>query len=239
MRSLLDFLVGSAILFSIVILIFFRNNLWSFLTNLKNPADSQIIQNLKLENEKLKKENQEQEELHSVRQFYIELENLKRGDSNILRFQYLPAQIYSRYPFNDRNLIVINVGSADDLREGLPVLAREGILLGRVSSVKRTQSEIQTIFDSNWRSSVGIGNTRIKAVLKGGFTPKLELIAKDEEILQGDDIFNLSPDFPLNLKIGNIKNLESTTDNLWRSANLEIPYKIDELNEVLLVLDFP
>lgn len=223
MRSLLDFLVGSAILFSIVILIFFRNNLWSFLTNLKNPADSQIIQNLKLENEKLK----------------IELENLKRGDSNILRFQYLPAQIYSRYPFNDRNLIVINVGSADDLREGLPVLAREGILLGRVSSVKRTQSEIQTIFDSNWRSSVGIGNTRIKAVLKGGFTPKLELIAKDEEILQGDDIFNLSPDFPLNLKIGNIKNLESTTDNLWRSANLEIPYKIDELNEVLLVLDFP
>jgi len=40
-------------------------------------------------------------------------------------------------------------------------------------------------------------------------------------------------------KIGNIKNLESTTDNLWRSANLEIPYKIDELNEVLLVLDFP
>ena len=223
MRSLLDFLVGSAILFSIVILIFFRNNLWSFLTNLKNPADSQIIQNLKLENEKLK----------------IELENLKRGDSNILRFQYLPAQIYSRYPFNDRNLIVINAGSANGLREGLPVLAREGILLGRVSSVKRTQSEIQTIFDSNWRSSVGIGNTRIKAVLKGGFTPKLELIAKDEEILQGDDIFNLSPDFPLNLKIGNIKNLESTTDNLWRSANLEIPYKIDELNEVLLVLDFP
>ena len=72
MRSLLDFLVGSAILFSIVILIFFRNNLWSFLTNLKNPADSQIIQNLKLENEKLKKENQEQEELHSVRQFYKE-----------------------------------------------------------------------------------------------------------------------------------------------------------------------
>ncbi len=223
MRSLLNFLIGSLMLFFIVVFIFFRNNLWDFFNDLKNSTNSQIIQELRLENEKLK----------------LELEDLKKTTIPVRQSQYLSAQIYSHYPFNDRNLLMVNAGSENGVKEGMPVLAKEGILIGKVKSVKRTQSEILTVFDSGWRSSVGIGDSRTKAVLKGGLTPKLELIAKDEAVLQGDNIFNLSPDFPLNLKIGNIKDLESSPDNLWRSAGLEIIYKIDEIAEVFIVLDFP
>ncbi|KKU94061.1 MAG: Cell shape-determining protein MreC [Candidatus Jorgensenbacteria bacterium GW2011_GWA1_48_13] len=152
---------------------------------------------------------------------------------------YKTAGVYSRYPFNDRRLIVINLGSRDGLKEGMPVFAAEGVILGRITGVKRSQSLVTTIFDPEWRGSVSIGNDTVKALLRGGLPPSVELVSKSAEIKDGESVLNLSPEFPLHAFLGTIQAVSAGVGDVWQKAELQTPYNLDDLNEVLVLTNFP
>lgn len=149
----------------------------------------------------------------------------------------IAVDIYSRYPFNDQAKLVVNAGSADGLRTGLPVLATEGVLLGKIVRTEKHLSEIQTIFDPAWRSTVGIGPQKIQALLKGGLTSSLYLIEPTAEIAEGMAVVNLMPDFPYGLLLGRLANLKKTPAQPWISGELEPLYDLNKLNRVLVVTD--
>lgn len=154
-------------------------------------------------------------------------------------FSYQVGQIYSRYPFNDRRFIVINIGDRDGIEPGMPVLVNENILLGKIKDVLRAQSVVETVFNPEWRSSVIIGSEAVKALLKGGTPPSLDLISRDANINSGDEVLNISPDFPLNLLIGTISEAEPVLNEAWFVTELATLYRLENLNKVLVVTDFP
>lgn len=155
------------------------------------------------------------------------------------KYGTIEANLYSRYPFNDKGLVVINKGEEDGIREKMPVVTSGGGLFGIVRSVSRTQSEVQTIFDSEWRTSVRIGSVRDKAVLQGGTQPRLELIRKGTKVETGDGVFNISPDFPIDLYTGSLGGVEEVLHDVWATADIDVGFLLEDVSSVLVIIDFP
>jgi cell shape-determining protein MreC len=154
-------------------------------------------------------------------------------------YDYRVAGVYSDYPFNNYASLAIDLGTEDGVKVGMPVLASEGVLLGKIKSADRTRSEVATIFDPNWRSAAAFGVDRVKALLVGGPAPYLDLIPKEAAMVPGDAVFNLAKEFPLNLNLGKVLERDSGDGGIWSRAKVEPPVRFENLEKVMVVLNFP
>ena len=106
----------------------------------------------------------------------------------------------------------------------MPALAGDNILVGKVKKAGKETSEITTLFSPEWKNVVVVGKERVRAVLRGGLEPELELAENPEKIKEGDMILNSSPEFPLGALLGRIseKNL------------VETGYDLDEMRHIFI-----
>ncbi|MFH1162231.1 MAG: rod shape-determining protein MreC [Candidatus Jorgensenbacteria bacterium] len=232
MRSLRAILgIGAGVLV-IVFLVVFRIEITSALGRFRaalsaaaDPAFSyQAFQGLERENEELKARL---------------VERALPGD-NPHSLTSLTARVYSRYPVGSGGRLTVNAGSEDGIREGMPVLLSPGTLLGKVVGVRRTQSEVLTIWSPDWKSAVSVASGGPKALLQGGSEPRLELVSKDAHLTDGAGAVNISPEFPLDLLVGTVgAPLADSPNNPWSSYRLVPPVGEAELDSVLVVLNFP
>lgn len=183
---------------------------------------------------------------HTLQELTLENESLKQQLASLSvprekkeRYHYKIARVYSQYPFNDAASIIVDLGSDDGIIVGMPVMIKEGILLGKVKDVKRTQSEIETIFSPEWKMSVNIGKKMVKAVLNGAPTPNVDLIPIDEDVSFGDEVTNNTSDFPMGAFLGTVSEINKNSNDVWKRSPLKTPYKIEFLNTVLITVDFP
>ncbi|RJQ26675.1 rod shape-determining protein MreC [Candidatus Parcubacteria bacterium] len=224
---------GIFLIVMIVALIFFRGEARDFIVGLRDivygifgPSyDVKKIQDIEAENISLQKQ--------------IDLLNLKLGVRNKKDDGVISAFVYSTYPFNDKVHIIIDKGSDDGIDVGMPVMFKKGIIFGKVISVHKTQSEVQTIFDPSWKTSVVIGTSSVRAVLQGGNTPGIEFIPKDASVFNGDEILNSAPEFPMRSFIGNIRSIQEDEKKLWQIADVETPFSLDAVDSVLILTQFP
>jgi len=151
---------------------------------------------------------------------------------------YLVANVFSSYPFNDQSKLIINLGSDDGVKEGMPVLVTDNVLLGRISKVKKSLSEVQTIFDPNWRSTVAIGSSKIRSLLKGGRIPLLTFINKDKIPAVGDEVINITSEYPYGFYLGKVGEVKVNNSEPWVNASLETGYNPNLLDRVFIVKNY-
>ncbi|MBI5732870.1 hypothetical protein HY967_02855 [Candidatus Jorgensenbacteria bacterium] len=228
MKSLKTFLSLIFVTVLFVFLIIYGGRMTQLLINLIGSTNTSMtaVNNdawrlLMLENESLRRE----------------IAALKDRDGGIN--DYIKLKVYSRYPFNDRSSIVIDGGTDQGILVGAPVLIGDGVLLGKVKSVWQTQSEIMTIFDPDWKSSVVVGDGKTKALLRGGEQPRLEFIPRDNHLKEADSVFNISPELPLHRVIGSLGKIKDLSREVWLSANIEMPYHVEDVLEVTVIKNFP
>lgn len=228
MKTFKGFFKAFILIALFVVLFFFRNGATRALSGVRgffesffHSADYRTFADMKLENISLKKELER-------------LGALEAKDKTKL----LSARVYSRYPFSDKNIIVIDKGAVDGITEGMPVLAKQNILLGKVKSVRQFQSEVVTVFDAGWKSSVSIGTNRIKAVLYGANVPRAELIPKDAVIKIGDEVQNIAQELPIGLLMGTVNATTTDEKKVWQMADLETPFSMDDIDEVFIMTNF-
>jgi len=149
------------------------------------------------------------------------------------------AEVYSHYPFSDRDAFAINKGSVAGIREGMPVLTEAGALVGKIRRVTRMQAEVETLFSPNWNSSVVIGETKIKALVKGGAPPTITFIARGAIVKTNDVVRNVLPDFPLFTPVGTVGSVDSKESAAWITATLEPLYEPEGLETVIILTAFP
>lgn len=227
LKGVLIFIISLALL---VFILFGHNNLFNFYQKTSNlissifdrSFDYKRFSEIRAENQRLK--------------FQIEKlsENLPLKND----FKSRKALVYSRYPFSNRGIIIINLGESDGIQKDMPVLKND-FLLGKIINVSNHQSEVQTIFDSNWKSSVGVGDYSKKAVLEGGSNPKATLIPKEADVEVGDQVFSLSPEYPIYQPLGTLSDLKNKSGEIWRSGNVNIPYDMDDIKTVRVLISFP
>lgn len=149
------------------------------------------------------------------------------------------APIYSRYPYGAEGLLTIALGTNDGVEEGFPVFATPGTLLGKVTRVEQRKSEVVTIFNPAWRSSVRLGTGDTKALLAGGGTPRLTLIPRGKQLAEHAAVTSVDPAFPFGLFLGSSGAIVDEEGEPWRTAPLEVPYRESDLQEVLVLMNFP
>src|SRR5258708_3997611 len=95
--------------------------------------------------------------------------------------------IFSRYPMNFKNELLINLGKNDGAAVGDGVVWN-GILIGKVNQVYADSATVQTIFDSGFSLAVRVGNSGVDSLLQGGTRPALTLIPKTAKIATGNAV---------------------------------------------------
>ena len=155
--------------------------------------------------------------------------------------RFLEGSVYSRYPSNERSLVVIDRGAQDGVVVGMPVFADvEGnLLFGKISSVRDSQSEVRTLSDATWKSSVEIGDKKIKALFVGGNFPHLELAPKEGEWKEGDAVRNVSPDFPLGVLLGTVGKVKEEANAIWKQATVVLSVAPSDVTRLYMLTRFP
>lgn len=219
------------------------------LTYLKNKMagnDSffENINRLQTENEELKKKNSELEQ--SLREFEIvKTENDTLKEYMNLKEKYqsyttVPAYVINRDIGNYSNIVVINVGSKDGIKENMAVIADEG-LVGHVISTTDHTAKIQTIIDTGSAITSTISTTKDTIIVQGTLDDRTILkatyIPTEASIIQGDSIATsgIGGIYPRGIHIGKIKEVFHTKNITDRYATVEPAVDFTKLDTVLVI----
>lgn len=195
----------------------------------KTQTESYLIQ--KNINSSLEKEIQELKET-------LEL------NKTLTEYKPVNATILSRNKSYWFNTITIDKGTKDGIKENMAVVTKNG-LIGKISSVSKTSSEVKLITsdDLNFKVSIAIktGETDNYAILNG-YDKKTKLIKatgidKTTNINVGDTVLTsgLGEFFPAGIYIGTVESLEKDKYNLSKTVYIKLSQNFNDIHYVTVL----
>ena len=128
------------------------------------------IDDLKAENEELRKKTSElEQDLRELEIIKAENETMKEFlglTEKYADYQSVPAYIISKDISNFSSTFVINVGKKEGIENNMTVISDQG-LIGHVISVTETTAKVQTIIDSGSAVTANLSNNGESIICKG------------------------------------------------------------------------
>lgn len=154
---------------------------------------------------------------------------------------YKAASVIGRDPSPFLHYIIINRGSNDDIRRGMPVVTNQG-LVGRVDAVIADAARVQLITDPASAVNVYLQTADTSAILSGSVTGdvSLDLISQNVTVESGDLILTsgLGGGYPADLIIGKIVTVRSLEFELFQQATVQPAVDFSRLEIVLVITNF-
>jgi rod shape-determining protein MreC len=154
---------------------------------------------------------------------------------------YRAASVIGRDPSPFLHYIIINVGSNDDIRRGMPVVTNQG-LVGRVDAVIADAARVQLITDPASAVNIYLQNAETNAVLFGSVTGdvSLDMISQDVTVESGDLILTsgLGGGYPSDLPIGQVVTVRTLEFELFQQASVQSAVDFSRLDIVLVITNF-
>lgn len=199
-------------------------------------------------NESLRRENQE------LRLLAARTEDLERENARLRQlFGWQPhqphrlklANVVLREPSNWWRTIQIDLGSRDAMRQDLPVLSPEGYLVGRISSVSLTRSQVALLGDPHNRVAAMVENESRTTGILGASGPldsgfvELSKLSENANLKPGQKVktSGLSKIFPKDILIGQIVDSQSVEYGFGTLARVKLAANLDALEEVWVLLE--
>jgi rod shape-determining protein MreC len=155
--------------------------------------------------------------------------------------EYLTSAVIGRDPSPFLHYILINRGSDDGLRRGMPAVTSQG-LVGRVAAVTAGAARIQLITDPGSAINVRLNPSGAEALLTGSLTGELDLqeIPQDTEVQLGDLVLTsgLGGNYPPDILIGQVTGVRQRPVELFQSASVQPVVDFSELKIVLVIVNF-
>lgn len=155
--------------------------------------------------------------------------------------RYQAAAVIGRDPSPFLRYIIINCGSDDNIRRGMPVVTQQG-LVGRVEAVTANAARVQLITDSASVVNAKIQPSGAQAVLKGQASGDLwlDMIPQGVPIEVGNLVLTsgLGGGYPPNIVIGQIAGVRSQPQELFQSAIVQSVVDFNQLEIVLVIVNF-
>lgn len=146
---------------------------------------------------------------------------------------------YDTSPF--LRYVLINRGSDQGLRRGMPVVTQQG-LVGRIAAVTSSAARVQLITDATSTVNVRLDPSGAQAVLNGQITGdvSLEMIPQDTTIEVGDLVLTsgLGGSYPPNLLVGQVSSVRSQAQDLFQRASVQTAVDFSQLEIVLVITNF-
>jgi rod shape-determining protein MreC len=156
-------------------------------------------------------------------------------------YEYVGASVIGRDPSPFLQYVIINRGSDDGLRRGMPVVTQQG-LVGRISRVTAAGANVQLITDPAIGINVRLQPSRDRAVLSGSITGDLILgfIPQEANVNPGDLVLTsgFGGSYPPNILIGQVSSIRSQDYDLFQSGSVQPVVDFEQLEIVLVVTSF-
>ena len=211
-------------------------------TLLNAPEDlarlQQRVSELEAENSRLKIQNIElQQSVLEARVLSTLVDYARENSEN----RYSAASVigYDASPF--LRYVIINRGSDEGLRRGMPVVSNQG-LIGQISAVTARAARVQLITDANSSVNARLQLADEDGVLQGQLNGDLVLnaVPQNANIQVGELVVTsgLGGNFPPNLVIGQVTSVIKRDYDLFQSANVQPAVDFRQLEIVLIIMNF-
>ena len=154
---------------------------------------------------------------------------------------YKAAAVIGRDPSPFLHYIIINRGTNDDIRRGMPVVTDQG-LVGRVDAVISDAARVQLITDPASAVNVRLQNSNTDAILVGSISGDLSLdfLSQDVTIEPHDIVLTsgLGGNYPPDLLVGQVVNVRKRDYELFQKASIQSVIDFLRLEIVLVITNF-
>jgi len=152
------------------------------------------------------------------------------------------ARVVLRDPANWWSTVQIDLGSQHGIKLNMPVMTVDG-LVGRVSAVGLTRSQVVLVGDPNCRVSAMVDNEARDAGVTGDASPlerdliQLNYLARNAVIKPGQRVFssNLGGTFPQGIPIGTVVDAKQVEYGLSVEARVKLSAALGSLEEVWVI----
>jgi len=138
-----------------------------------------------------------------------------------------------------RNTLTLNVGNADSVKVGNPIVTGEG-LVGRIVAVSGGYSIGQLIVNVDFRASAKVQRSRVDGIVAwDGKTLLLKNVSKTQDVKEGDAIITseYSNAFPPGIKVGIVSAISEIPNSLFQRIEVIPTVNLTQTEEVF-VMDF-
>jgi rod shape-determining protein MreC len=155
------------------------------------------------------------------------------------------GSVVTRDPANWWRTVEIDLGSRNGISNNLPVLGPNGALVGRISSVSLTRSQVVLVGDPNCKVSARVDNPTRDTGVIGGSGPlesefvEVSYLPRSAELKPGQNVWTsgLGGVFPKDILIGLVVDSRPEDSGLYAVARVKLAANLSALEELWVVLE--
>ncbi|HWQ05520.1 MAG TPA: rod shape-determining protein MreC [Longilinea sp.] len=154
---------------------------------------------------------------------------------------YKAAAVIGRDPSPFLHYVIIDRGSDDGLRYGMPVVTAQG-LVGRIAAVTSSASRVQLVTDPssivNVRLKTGQSEVQLEGSITGDLT--LEMVPQDVTLTVGDLVLTsgIGGTYPADILVGQILSARKVLTDIFQTASVQSAVDFSNLQAVLVITNF-
>lgn len=154
---------------------------------------------------------------------------------------YKAAAVIGRDPSPFLHYVIIDRGSDDGLRYGMPVVTSQG-LVGRIAAVTSSASRVQLITDPSSIVNVRLKSGQSEVQLVGSITGDLtlEIVPQDVTLTPGDLVLTsgIGGTYPADILIGQVLSARKIETDIFQTATVQSAVDFANLRAVLVITNF-
>ncbi len=138
--------------------------------------------------------------------------------------------------------LIINRGSRDGIKESNPVIALEGIVIGKIARVEEDMAIVRLITDNQSRIAATLMNKEKSiGLVEGGFglSVRMTSVPQHEVIALGDTVITsgLEKEMPYGLIIGQVESVEKEVYEPFQRAIIASPVNLQDLTLISVLTE--
>ncbi len=153
----------------------------------------------------------------------------------------MAASVIGRDPSPFVKYVIINRGSDEGIRHGMPVVTAQG-LVGRIIAVTADAARVQLITDPASAVNVRIEPSAPQAMLVGSLTSELsvDMIPQSSNVQVGELVLTsgLGGNYPSNILVGQVTGVRRKETDLFQTASVQPVVDFSRLEIVLIITNF-
>ncbi len=155
--------------------------------------------------------------------------------------QLFSTRIIGEESNGTEKIMIINGGTRDGLETGQPVVASQGILVGKISKTEEDISFVRLLSDNQNKVAASILNKdKSMGVVEGGYgiSIKMNFVPRNEILMAGDQVVTsgLEEQIPKGLLIGTVVAVENEAYQPFQQAVLTPAVDLTKLNLVGVII---
>lgn len=150
----------------------------------------------------------------------------------------LPAQVIGEDASNWARTIIIDKGIAAGLRNGLPVVAAQGVV-GRIIKIAPNSARVLLITDASSAIATLVQRTRTRGITRGrGGNLSVDYALRDADIQKGDLLVTsgMGGVFPKGLPLALVESVEKDQFSLFQRVEAKPTVDFSYLEEVMVIV---